>query len=125
MDFEQITYQVQNRIALITLNRPDQLNAWTVTMKDEVISALGTADADDDVRVVVVTGAGEKPHWPVTTVVTPCSKSGASTAWWSGRGRIQSAWECTSMKPGATIRANTTTAARLTNFRLVIEFSPS
>ena len=58
MNFEQITYEVQNRIALITLNRPDQLNAWTVTMKDEFITALGLADADDDVRVVVVTGAG-------------------------------------------------------------------
>ena len=58
MNFEQITYEVQNRIALITLNRPDQLNAWTVTMKDEFITALGLADADDGVRVVVVTGAG-------------------------------------------------------------------
>ena len=58
MNFEQITYDVENRIALITLNRPDQLNAWTVTMKDEVIQALGMAEADDDVRVVVVTGAG-------------------------------------------------------------------
>ena len=58
MDFEQITYDVKNRIGLITLNRPDQLNAWTVTMKDEVIKALGLAEKDDDVRVVVVTGAG-------------------------------------------------------------------
>jgi enoyl-CoA hydratase/carnithine racemase len=58
MNFEQITYDVQNRIALITLNRPDQLNAWTVTMKDEVIRALGRAEDDDNVRVVVVTGAG-------------------------------------------------------------------
>ena len=58
MNFEQITYGVENRIALITLNRPDQLNAWTVTMKDEFIKALGLAEADDDVRVVVVTGAG-------------------------------------------------------------------
>ena len=58
MNFEQITYDVQNRIALITLNRPDQLNAWTPTMKDELIRAMGMAEADDNVRVVVVTGAG-------------------------------------------------------------------
>lgn len=58
MDFEQIIYEVNNRIALITLNRPDQLNAWTVTMMNELIEALGVADADDNVRVVVVTGAG-------------------------------------------------------------------
>ena len=58
MNFEQITYEVQNRIALITLNRPDQLNAWTVTMMTELIKALGLADGDDNVRVVVVTGAG-------------------------------------------------------------------
>lgn len=58
MNFEQIIYEVNNRIALITLNRPDQLNAWTVTMKDELIEALGIAEADDNVRVVVMTGAG-------------------------------------------------------------------
>jgi len=58
MNFEQIIYEVQNRIALITLNRPDQLNAWTIAMKDEIIQALGLAEADDSVRVVVVTGAG-------------------------------------------------------------------
>ncbi|MEN8247066.1 MAG: enoyl-CoA hydratase-related protein [Thermodesulfobacteriota bacterium] len=58
MNFEQIIYEVNNRIALITLNRPDQLNAWTVTMMNELIEALGIAEADDNVRVVVVTGAG-------------------------------------------------------------------
>ena len=58
MNFEQITYDIQNHIALITLNRPDQLNAWTVTMMEELIKALHIAEADDNVRVVVVTGAG-------------------------------------------------------------------
>jgi enoyl-CoA hydratase/carnithine racemase len=58
MNFEQITYEVQDRIALITLNRPDKLNAWTVTMMGELIEALGRAEGDDEVRVVVVTGAG-------------------------------------------------------------------
>jgi enoyl-CoA hydratase/carnithine racemase len=58
MGYEQITYEVTNRIAIITLNRPDQLNAWTVTMMGEFIDALGVAEGDDGVRVVVVTGAG-------------------------------------------------------------------
>ena len=58
MNFEQIIYEVNNRIALITLNRPDQLNAWTVTMMNELIEAFGIAEADDNVRVVVVTGSG-------------------------------------------------------------------
>ncbi|MBW2176634.1 MAG: enoyl-CoA hydratase/isomerase family protein [Deltaproteobacteria bacterium] len=58
MDFKHIKYEVQKRIALITLNRPDQMNAWTVTMMNELIEALGIAEADDHIRVVVVTGAG-------------------------------------------------------------------
>ena len=59
MSFEQITYDVQNRIALITLNRPDQLNAWTVIMKDEIIRALGMAEEDDHVRVDLEIGAAD------------------------------------------------------------------
>ena len=57
-DFEQILYEVENRVALITLNRPDKLNAWTVTMMNELIEAFDMADKDDEVRVVIVTGAG-------------------------------------------------------------------
>jgi len=58
MDFEQIKYEVDGRIALITLNRPDNLNAWTIIMMNELIQALDIADNDDAVRVVIVTGAG-------------------------------------------------------------------
>src|SRR3954451_15055658 len=58
MDFEQIEYAVEDRILTITLNRPDRLNAWTETMRAELIQAFDQADADDDVRVVIVTGAG-------------------------------------------------------------------
>src|SRR2546423_10075681 len=42
----------------ITLNRPDRLNAWTAKMADELIAAFDQADADDDVRAVIMTGAG-------------------------------------------------------------------
>jgi len=58
MEFQQITYEVKERIATITLNRPEKLNAWTVVMMDELIEAFDRADHDDDVRVVIVTGAG-------------------------------------------------------------------
>ena len=49
---------VEDRIQTITLNRPDRLNAFTFRMHEEVIDAFDRADADDDVRVVVVTGKG-------------------------------------------------------------------
>jgi enoyl-CoA hydratase/carnithine racemase len=58
MEFEQILYDVDDRIATITLNRPEMLNAWTPVMMAEIIQALDMADADDSVRVVVFTGAG-------------------------------------------------------------------
>ena len=58
MEYTQISYEVAEHIATITLNRPDQLNAFTGVMMREVIDAFDQVDADDDVRVVIVTGAG-------------------------------------------------------------------
>ena len=51
-------YQVTNRVATITLNRPEKLNAWTATMDNEVHSHVIEAERDDQVRVIVLTGAG-------------------------------------------------------------------
>ena len=56
--YTQISYDVTDRILILTLSRPDRLNAFTVTMRDELLDAFDRADADDDVRVVIVTGAG-------------------------------------------------------------------
>ena len=56
--FTQILYDVSDRIATITLHRPDKLNAFTGTMMREMIAAFDRADADDGVRAVIVTGAG-------------------------------------------------------------------
>ncbi len=56
--FQHIAYDVRDHVATITLNRPDKLNAFTGTMMRELIEAFDLTDADDDVRVVVVTGAG-------------------------------------------------------------------
>uniref|UniRef100_UPI00190C69F8 crotonase/enoyl-CoA hydratase family protein n=1 Tax=Saccharopolyspora galaxeae TaxID=2781241 RepID=UPI00190C69F8 len=58
LEYQQITYQVDERIATITLNRPDRLNAFTDRMRRELIDAFDRTDADDDVRVVLLTGAG-------------------------------------------------------------------
>jgi enoyl-CoA hydratase/carnithine racemase len=58
MSFDQIKTDLADRVLTITLNRPDRLNAWTPTMCGELVAAFDEADADDDVRAVVVTGAG-------------------------------------------------------------------
>jgi enoyl-CoA hydratase/carnithine racemase len=56
--YEQIIYDVKDGVATITLNRPEKLNAFTGTMMAEMIDAFDKIDADDDVRCVIVTGAG-------------------------------------------------------------------
>ena len=58
MDFQDITYKIEGRLSLITLNRPDHLNAWTLIMMDEFIQALDMADNDDTIRAIIITGAG-------------------------------------------------------------------
>lgn len=58
MEFEQIRYDVADGVLTITLNRPDRLNAFTPTMGRELVEAFDRADTDDDVRAIIVTGAG-------------------------------------------------------------------
>jgi enoyl-CoA hydratase/carnithine racemase len=58
MPRQEILYEVADRIATITMNRPDKLNAWTAVMEEEVRSAIETAEGDNGVRVIVLTGAG-------------------------------------------------------------------
>jgi enoyl-CoA hydratase/carnithine racemase len=59
MLYEQITYESANLVATITLNRPDKLNAWTQKMEEEVVAAVRAAATDDQVRVIILTGAGK------------------------------------------------------------------
>lgn len=58
MEFQDILFNVSDGIATITLNRPDKMNAFTGRMMYEIIEALDHTDANDDVKVVVFTGAG-------------------------------------------------------------------
>ncbi len=58
MTYEQVLYEVRDGVAVVTLNRPDRLNAMTAQMGAELGDAMAEADADDDIRAVVVTGAG-------------------------------------------------------------------
>jgi enoyl-CoA hydratase/carnithine racemase len=55
---QETLYQVDERVATITLNRPDKLNAWTAVMEREVRAAMEEAERDENVRVIVLTGAG-------------------------------------------------------------------
>ncbi|HTO58828.1 MAG TPA: enoyl-CoA hydratase-related protein, partial [Pseudomonadales bacterium] len=58
MSYSEILYDVDDGVLTITLNRPEKLNAFTVTMMTEMIDAFDRSDADDSIRAVIVTGAG-------------------------------------------------------------------
>ena len=58
MHFETLKYAVSEHILTITLNRPERMNAFTVTMGRELIAAFDAADADDAIRAIVITGEG-------------------------------------------------------------------
>ncbi len=59
MSYQTIRYEANDGILTITLNRPEQLNAFTTEMAEELIDAFGKASSDDAVRAVIVTGAGK------------------------------------------------------------------
>jgi enoyl-CoA hydratase/carnithine racemase len=58
VEYQEIQYEVEDRVLTLTLDRPDALNAFTVTMQRELVDAFDRADADDDVRAIIVTGQG-------------------------------------------------------------------
>jgi enoyl-CoA hydratase/carnithine racemase len=58
MPNQETLYEVAKRVATITLNRPDKLNAWTAVMEQEVRAVMAEAERDENVRVIVLTGAG-------------------------------------------------------------------
>ena len=58
MDYEDLLYEIREDIAVITLNRPERLNALTPAMREGILQAILAADSDPEVRVIVLTGAG-------------------------------------------------------------------
>ena len=58
MNYEEIIYETKGSVALITLNRPDKLNAWTPRMCEEQAGAIEKANQDKSVGAIVMTGAG-------------------------------------------------------------------
>src|SRR2546430_4049691 len=58
VSYQHILYEVSEKIATITLHRPDRMNAWTAIMERDVRHAMEAAAADDNVRVIVLTGSG-------------------------------------------------------------------
>ena len=58
MSYNTIIYEVEDRILTLTLNRPEILNAFNREMLSEMVDAFDRADADDEVRAIIVTGAG-------------------------------------------------------------------
>ncbi|GAG88681.1 unnamed protein product, partial [marine sediment metagenome] len=58
MEYKQIIYEVEDQIAILTLNRPKRLNAWTWKMHEEFWDVLNRVERDTNVRALIVTGAG-------------------------------------------------------------------
>ncbi|MDA9489537.1 enoyl-CoA hydratase/isomerase family protein [Bradyrhizobium sp. CCBAU 11361] len=60
MDYKLLQYETDERVATITFNNPDRYNAFNSSMKNEFRNAISKADQDEDIRVIIVTGAGGK-----------------------------------------------------------------
>lgn len=59
MNFETLEYNVEGHVLTLRLNRPDRMNAFTTPMAHELVAAIDAADADDDIRAIVITGNGK------------------------------------------------------------------
>lgn len=59
-EFSDIRYEIMGSLAVLTLDRPEVLNAWTMKMREEILVALDHARNDDNVRALVITGAGDR-----------------------------------------------------------------
>lgn len=99
MTYEQLTYVVDDRVATLTLNRPESHNALSERLVDEIMAAVAQADADPAVRVVIVTGAGGRAFSSGYDIKESAAKPPRSTAQW--RERMQkdirftySVWDC-------------------------------
>lgn len=99
MTYQYLLYAVDDRVATITLNRPERQNALSEALVDEIIAAVAEADADPSVRVLVITGAGGKAFSSGYDIKESAEKPKRTTADW--RARMQkdikftySVWDC-------------------------------
>lgn len=60
MPYQELIYEIDDRVAVLTLNRPQRMNALSKQLVDELVAAIAAADEDAEVRVIVITGAGDK-----------------------------------------------------------------
>jgi enoyl-CoA hydratase/carnithine racemase len=99
MTYEFLLYAVDDRVATITLNRPERHNALSQPLVDEIMAAVAEADADPEVRVIIVTGAGGKAFSSGYDIKESAQKPKRTLAEW--RARMQkdikftySVWDC-------------------------------
>ncbi len=99
MSYQFLLYAVDDRVASITLNRPERHNALSQPLVDEIMAAVAEADADPAVRVLVVTGAGGKAFSAGYDIRESAEKPKRTLAEW--RARMQkdirftySVWDC-------------------------------
>jgi enoyl-CoA hydratase/carnithine racemase len=99
MSYQDLTYSVEDRVATLTFNRPARHNALSENLVDEIIAAVAEADADPDVRVLVVAGAGGKAFSAGYDIKESAEKPKRTLADW--RARMQkdlkftySVWDC-------------------------------
>jgi enoyl-CoA hydratase len=99
VSYQQLLYTTDDRVAVITLNRPASHNALSQLLVDEIMMAVAQADADPEVRVVILTGAGEKSFSTGYDIKESSDKPGRTPAEW--RARMQkdirftyAVWDC-------------------------------
>lgn len=99
MNYQNLIYSSDDRVATITLNRPDRHNALSVALVDEIMAAVAQADADPEIRIVIVTGTGGKAFSSGYDIKESAEKPKRTLAEW--RARMQkdirftySVWDC-------------------------------
>src|SRR5262249_58978215 len=100
MAYETLLYSVDDRVAVITLNRPERMNALSQKLCAELPSAIHSADQSDEVRVLVITGAGGKAFSAGYDIKESAAAPRRSLAEWRDRMNewlqmTYRVWECT------------------------------
>lgn len=100
MAYQDLLYSVDDRIARLTLNRPQHMNAFSKRLVEEIVAAIAAADADPEVRVVVIAGAGGKAFSAGYDIKESAALPKRTLAEWRARMQLDlrftyAAWDCT------------------------------